>query len=72
MRNPDMSRGDLMGLVVVVLTVLTPGVSGRNVTLQRAMLRYVNVTLTDVVNLNVQCVLFHCITSPAMMSHSVV
>ena len=38
-----------MGLVVVVLTVLTSGVSGRNVTLQRAMLRYVNVTLTDVV-----------------------
>ena len=33
MRGPDMREDDLMGLVVVVLTVLTSGVSGRNVTL---------------------------------------
>ena len=42
-----MRRDDLMGLVVVVLTVLTSGVSGRNVTLQRVMLRCVNVTLIN-------------------------
>ena len=47
MRNPDMRRDDLMGLVVVVLTVLTCGVSGRNVTLQRAMLRYVYVAIIN-------------------------